>query len=61
MITGAAPCSKEVLNFARVAFGVNFTEGEALVVLKSAFLTNTVNATYKDSPYNQERMVLIAI
>jgi len=27
MITGAAPCSKEVLNFARVAFGVNFTEG----------------------------------
>jgi len=27
MVTGAAPCSKEVLNFARVAFGVNFTEG----------------------------------
>lgn len=27
MVTGAAPCSKEVLNFARVAFGVNFSEG----------------------------------
>ena len=37
-VTGAAPISKDVLNFMRCALGVYFTEGEVVKILLSICL-----------------------